>query len=539
MTILGGLDDQTLLLTWGNVSKCLFSKCPSNLSDFYVYKDIFSSFIRPLQSNQPILSLVVSRVLYLFGSNSLLIMFIIAMLLNLIFSYLLFSKSKFGLVYSIIFTFSAYAWSHFGIHIDLMQMWVLPLFIHFTLEYQDTLTVKRIVLLSTLLTIVILISNYYGFILLVFLFCYSLSKLFVDRLVLGKPVFRFIIPLKLVFLLTFVFTTFTLLPYIKANYIRNGSTQSAGLSAVRPFEDFITFSSRPWYFFIPPVKNPVLGSIAKISISKISHWNYFLADDYFSAEHSGNYFGMLFLISVVFLSLYIFKKYRTLFNKKLLTYIISSILLLSFMMPPFFTVSGLKIYTPGLLIYKIFPMFRVASRLSTVVLLLLLLVLAESMELVYKNCSTNGKKVLGVLISVLTLVTLIETYIPPKIYLVPAPSQSFVYLSKNTSYKTIFAVYPNDKSQEALFNLPVHERFLLNPKDYRNKKFYSPDFTKSLVTPGGLQTLQQLGGEYLIVFKDVKETDIIFFKNSNLIELEQEFADSYVFKVLHEIDKKT
>src|SRR3989338_2594353 len=108
MIILGGLDDQTLLLTWGNVSKCFFSNCPASLSDFYVYKDIFFSFTHPLQSNQPILSLIISRILYVFGSNALLIMFIISMLLNLIVSYLLFRKFKFGSAYAVIFTFSAY-----------------------------------------------------------------------------------------------------------------------------------------------------------------------------------------------------------------------------------------------------------------------------------------------------------------------------------------------------------------------------------------------------------------------------------------------
>ena len=342
MIILGGLDDQTLLLTWGNVSRCFFSKCPSGLSDFYVYKDIFANFIHPLQSNQPVLSLVVSGILHFFGPNSLSVMFIVSVLLNLVFSYLLFRKFKFGLAYSMIFTFSAYAWSHFGTHIDLMQMWVLPLFIYFVLKYQDSLTAKRILLLSAILTLIILISNYYGFILIVFLFCYSVSKLLIGQFVLRKPVVRFAASIGLVFLLTFVFTAITLLSYIKGNYVRGESIQGTNFSAIRPFEDFIAFSSRPWYFFIPPVKNPMLGSIAKLAVNKISHWNYFLADDYFSAEHSGNYFGLLFLITTVFLCVYVFRKHRRFFKEELLTHVFSGILLISFMMPPFFTISGIK-----------------------------------------------------------------------------------------------------------------------------------------------------------------------------------------------------
>lgn len=528
MTILGGLDDQTALLVWGNISKCFVSGCSSDLSSFFIYRELFLSLTHPLLSNQPILSLIISLSLRYLGGGFLNYLFIFTLLLNFFSAWLLFKRFKYHYVYSLIYTFSSYMWSHFAIHIDLSQTWVFPAFIYLLLEFKNKFTVKNSFYISVFFTLVILISNYNGFLLLLFFACFSISGLLVRPCPNGLAFLRFTL---LTFLITFFLIFVTLFPFIRANYLVKSNPSDFRYLVHRPFEDFIAFSSRPWYFFTPSVKNPILGTYSKKILASMATKNYFLSDDYFYTEHSGNYFGLLLLATTFISVIYVLKKSLKRIDKLIWQYILTIFLLVSFMMPAFFTLSGNKFYTPGIILYKFFPMFRVTSRVSIVVLLILLLVLSYCIDYIYSNGPGKLKKFLPVFMVVLTIVTLSETYMPLKITKIPKPSESYIYMRQDKPSKTIFAVYPYSRSQEALYYLSVHQQFLLNPKGYVNPSFDSAEFTKKLITSDGLQKFKNMGGSYLVVFKNADIHDVQFFKSSNSLFLEKEFPDSYVFKL--------
>lgn len=532
MIIFNGLDDQTFILVWGVISRCFYLKCPSFLSDFYVYKDLFFSLRHPFSSNEPITSLFIAIVTLFFGINSLNILFLISVIFNLFLSYVLFKRFKYGSFYALIYTFSSYTWSHFGIHLDLFQIWIFPMFIYLFLKYKSRVSILNSVYLGIYIVLSSLISNYNGFLVLLLLFCYSMAKISLDFLFKKTFDFMYIRFIGIVYAIVLILLAFVLFPYVKANYLRNPSEQKDfRYIAYRPFEDFVTFSSRPWYFFIPSTKNPIFSGLSKKVLVRLQKSQYFLTNNYFATEHSGSYFGLLLLSTLILSVVYVLKKNSIYFVESVLPYFFTMLLLVSFMMPPFFSISGIKVYTPSYLIYVLFLVFRVTARISVLVLLFALMSLAQCIDYIYKNINFEFKKYVSIFIIILTFWTLAETYIPPKILIATNPPDVYKYLFENKPRETIFAVYPYGKSQEALFWLPVHQQYLLNPRGYISSQFDSSKFTKNLSTVEGIKNFKYLGGTYILVYKEADNEGISFFKSYDALILDKEFSDSYLFRI--------
>ena len=529
MYILGGLEDQISLLAWGMVSDGIFS-IDNSLSNFFIYQWAFRDFINPLGSNQPIIWLFLSIVLTLFGSGFYNVFLVLTTVANFLGSQLLFKKYKYGLFYSFIFSFSSFFWIHFGVHPDLMQIWTMPVFLHYFLNFTQAgnYTVNNILKLAAVLTVTILISNYLGFILLLFVFSYCFVKLCVDYIFKKLVDFGFYIGVLKSVLIAAAISLIFLLQFINATYFT--SSVSSTKNVQRTYEDFFTFSSRPWYFFTPPVKNPILGKLSASFIQKLEKSNYFLTDDYFAREHSANYFGLSLLVIFFIAEILVLIKNKD--NKEFLRNHFLDIgvimLIISFTMPPFFTVSGITFYTPGWLIYKIFPVFRVTARFSIIVHLLLLLLLAKNVE--YLNAFyIKTKRLIVTFIPMLAFLTIFETFVPIRVAKIDQPPEVYTYLSQLPSGTANFAVYPYNRTDDAFFWLPIHKQLLVNPRDYK-VNFNSELFTDSLITYEGIAEYKKMGGGYIVVFKNSHMQNE--FTNLGNVGLIFEFDDSYLYKTL-------
>jgi len=526
MTIPGGLDDQTIHLSWGLISNSPFTISDPNLNSFHVYRTIFEHLLNPLLANQPLSTLILSFGLSVFGPDFYFIISLISVGLTFLFARLLLKKYKYSYLWALIFTFSSYMWSHLWKHIDLLQLWIFPLFLIFLKRFFATNSLKDTMKLAVFFAAATLISNYAGYMtLMYFLIACSVSFFYKSY---SERKFDFLI-LKNTVLTILIFSCLsliTLFPYISANYF---SYEQVGRTVTRTYEDFFSFSSRPWYFLLPPVKNPLLGSFSVNILENIKKTDYFLADDYFANEHQGNFFGFMFLLVSSLVLLWSYKN-SVGTRKKITVYIICNLILFTLMFPPFFTIGGMQIYTPGYLLYKYFPMFRVSSRFSILLLLNLVAITAYAVNENYEKLKSK-LRYLNLIIICLTVVTLIETFVPFDLVKKDNPPAVYLYLYDNTPENSIFAVYPNNSTLDAMYWIYIHKRLLMNPKYYTSESMVSEEFTMNLNTEEGLTKLIELNGEYLIVFKNVLEEDKEFFENNSKIKLVNEFYDSYLFKI--------
>src|SRR4030067_402958 len=142
MTIPGGLDDQTIHLSWGLISNSPFTISDPNLNSFHVYRTIFEHLLNPLLANQPLSTLIFAR--------------------------LLLKKYRYSFLWALIFTFSSYMWSHLWKHIDLLQIWIFPLFFIIFRQFFTINSLKNAVKLAVFFTVSTLISNYAGFMSLIY-----------------------------------------------------------------------------------------------------------------------------------------------------------------------------------------------------------------------------------------------------------------------------------------------------------------------------------------------------------------------------------
>jgi hypothetical protein len=526
MYIIGGIDDQITSLVWGALSFSLFNFSIPSLSSWAPYQFIFLDYTHPWMSNQPIYWLFVSLFLSLTSINFYNVFVVGTLLLNLLFTRLLLKDLKYSYIYSFLFVFSTYTYLHIGIHQELLQLWPIMLFLYVLLKDGNNQKLKNLLVLGLLLSLTLLISNYLGFFLLLFFSSYILLRFFIFKDVLLKT-------LIIVAIVSITITTLSIFPYFESNYITGADIGSAR-SLHRPYEDFFTFSSRPWYYVTPAAKNPILGNIAKNTINKLENTNYFLAQNYFAGEHSASYFGLLFLLTTLVFATYIirFANAPGPVKKQITLFLGIAFILFLFTMPPFFTVSGIKFYTPGQLVYELFPMFRVTARLSIIILLCLLIALAYSVDFL---CTKSDKwaKFLRFYMPLLFIVTLLETFVPVKISKVESPPNIYTYMQAQTSEGSKFAVYPYPLTREAFFWLPVHQRLLINPREYRYGEFDSEKFTKNLNTIEGLQHLQELEADYLVVHKNILQEDLEFFLMSEKLELVSDFGDYFLYRVFH------
>src|SRR3989339_1549761 len=159
---IGGLDDQINLIVWSLISKPFFSFVNDIFSSSEALNATFLAYLRPLDSNEPLVWLFISMFASLVGYWSNNIFVLLTLILNLYFGYSFFKKFKYGIVFSLIFTFSSYFWLHLGKHPDLGFVWLLPIAAK-KLDGDFSYSMRDTLILALYAFLLSLISNYLGF----------------------------------------------------------------------------------------------------------------------------------------------------------------------------------------------------------------------------------------------------------------------------------------------------------------------------------------------------------------------------------------
>lgn len=520
MYVINGLQDQTLIYVIARFYTGLLNIFLPSLGSCLIYPEVLPTIDSSLLSNQPLQWVPYFISLSLVGWPFIFIYILIVTLLVFIFSYVLFKKYRFGLVFSLLFTFSSFYWIQLGIHQELMQVWLLVALLILFSKINFNFSSKW--LLLVLLVCGALISNYLGFVMYLTLASLVVACV-VNEFFNNNLTWKFPMAITFTILLSLLTLSILLFPYMRGIFLPEQTKIENRYFVERPYEDFVTFSLRPWYFFIPSPKNPVYGQFSQSVIQKIESTGYFLADDYFPAEHSAAFFGYLFLITFASTLIYGYKKLNPETKQKVNTLLLTTIILISFTMPPYFTVSGLKIYTPGHLIATFFPMFRVTARFSPMILLLMLLIMAEIINVIH----VYKPKFFRIFMPILLVVTLVETFVPFKITKYDKVPDPYVYMGTQQPMTIKYLVYPYSKSNESFFWLPDHKQCLMNVRGYNYENISAEELTLKLFEPGMLEQAKTLGTTHILFYEPEEYLDQISALNS--LELVQQFSDSALY----------
>lgn len=525
MVTLNGLQDQTFLYVASSLGVLGNAGNIDIIGTCNTYTMLFKDFVNPLLSNQPLYSFYLLLFMSVFKSYSVLILSILQVLITIGIGYLVFRKRSYWWFYVFIFTFSSYTWTQLGVHQDLIASWLVLLLIFLVdkLLFTPLLLKRYVIYLTFLLLLGSLFSNYLGFVMAVTLVSYLLV-VWVVRISDFRRRLKYTCYIALSLTLFSVVLCLLLFPYINSVYINSGAALEASQTFNRPYEDFFTFSLRPWYFLVPHPGNFLYGDFSNFLVGRVAQTGYFLADDYFPAEHSSAFFGYGLLLTIVLSSVFSLCNSSTESRKRILLYVLTILILFLFTLPPFFTVNGVQIFTPGYLIYKFFPIFRVTSRFTVAILSLSLFIVAEFIDKTKIN-----KRFLNVFMPLLLIITLAETYVPPKIAVYDKVPPPYVYMGTQVPMKIKFLVYPYSKSNESLFWMPDHKQCLMNVRGYVYEKISAEDLTLRLFEPGMLGEAKDLGVTHVLIYQpDTYTKDV---SSTSQLELVEKFSDSALYKV--------
>ena len=345
--ILGVLEDNTLSLWFGNLYKIHKS--------FHIkwFNYPFGIDYNPSGTNEPFIWYPYRFLISKFDTVSTYNLFIIfTFLLSGLFSWFFFKryikKNLVSIFLSFIFTFSPFFWYQLRSHVSITQIWFLLLVLIFFLD-SDKKTIFHKFLGGVLIVILIGISNYLGYFVLLFMVSYIAIKFILTigtkGLAAGIKTFSSYV---LMFVTVITFSLIFLAPYFRVNYrtaepvdqsvtkenivytyVDGERTRIVGDSwRLMPnysffdnfkykdtrkidnsLEEFFYFGSRPWYYFLPSPENPWFGNFTNTVISSLQKgWGYWLTSNYFPSEHTASFLGWTNLFFAIIGSIYIVKR---------------------------------------------------------------------------------------------------------------------------------------------------------------------------------------------------------------------------------------
>lgn len=544
-----------------------------NQRKIYKIGVIYGEKIKSTVSSQPILQDTLAYLTTQSNPISLFNLYVIsALILNLLSSFILFKKQhthNISLLLAVTYSSAPFILFKAQNHPALVATWVLNLGLILILNHRFAL--KRALIVGLYIAFATLASNYYGYFLILFAGIYYgiiaiqsfLKKFFKEGILI-------ILKLVLALVISAVVVLISIFPYFKANYLGE-KTQNVGTREVvidgkattivgsswkiennvgtnqeyntltlnRTLEDFFYFTSRPWYYVLPSKSNIFFGSFTGFIIDKLQsipgNW---LAQNYFVREHSASYLGWANIILAIIGITYIKKKNPAVFKEKNLGVILITIgALIILTMPPYFTISGIKIYMPSYLLYMLFPMFRTLTRLGILILPLIMIFSGYGYAYLFRS-----KK--GILIATFLFIFSIAEFIVP-IKITPADYKSslFIQLDKDLPKDAVLAVLPDEDANIVVFNIDKLKRPFINPKGYNAPEFdfNSEQFTENLPTCKGILEARNLGVTHILVYgreNKLYEKQREFFRTSTLIGSSQQYPEEYseIFEIKKNID---
>ena len=480
---------------------------------------------------------------------------VIAKILFFVFVFLFLNKflanKKIAGLLALVSVFIPYLEYHSRSHADLAQIWLYPAYFMIMLANFKSRYLK-FALLGIATVLITLISNYLGYFILLFTFIFY-SVYYLLSLVKNKGsviVAKEFLQNILIYLVSFVVPLILLLwPYINSNYIKVATNEISDSKIIsNSLEDFFYFSSRPWYYFLPPTDNLVFGSYSNNILNFLENdWGYWLANNYFVSEHGASFLGLTNIIIAIVGLVYLKKKSALTQDSDKSTlswsFLITGIILAILTMPPYFTLAGIKIFMPSYLLMQLFPMFRSLVRLGPLVFLCFILFTGYGYKNIYESLVANKNKLIKsfslVVLIILTLISIVEFYVPFRYTTYQEEPSVYKYIRNATEKESVIVLYPYNKSGEVTFWMRSYQRALVNPGGFSAPNFDSQDFTEELITCAGLSEAKDLGADHLLFFKDIgsdKAKAIDFFENqlkSNILfEYKSEKINSEVQNTL-------
>ncbi|HXK52626.1 hypothetical protein H6802_04285 [Candidatus Nomurabacteria bacterium] len=549
MLLLGVLEDNVYHIALGNLYRIFGS---NSIKFFPMYR---SYPVVPYENSQPLsfdLFFFLSRFAPSIAVYN--IFTLTAAIMGLIVGYKFYKafirNSYLSLLLSVILLGSPYFYYHARSHHDLSQYWLLLIGMYATIFYNERLEQKgwgfRSLILGALFGLVTVFSNYYGFFLLMFHAIYiSIYSLLYKRY---KSRLLLLFKSSLISLVPF----FLLGVFFLRNYLLLLRTSLTDFTTpARTLEDFFYFTSRPWYFLLPPIDNPLLGKLSSSALSYLQDdWGYWLTGNFFKQEHSASYIGY----SVLFLSLLgvcrtlfprgrlsfvacrkvfslfsrtskaytsqararpVYRKEVYLMHKNILISLaLSTVVLFSLTMPPYFTIALHKIYTPSYVSYLMFPMFRSLVRLSELINIIVLIFAGYGLLFFNswadftiaakfpKMSERTRAFIISLFVFVITVFAVSEKYIPLKVTKYSYPPSILSYIKENLPKDSVIAVYPFSNVNEYMFWISYTQRPIINPRGFGQGSFgfESDKFTENLVSCEGMQEAIDLGVGYVLVY---------------------------------------
>lgn len=462
------------------------------------------------------------------------------MILNFIFAFKFFKKlfnSLTSSILTIVFLLSPYFYYHGRSHTDLIQFWLVIWFLDILFFSK---TRYKSIYLGVVLAITTAVSNYLGYFTFLFTSLYLTFGFLFQRskVLMIKKYYLDVIMATLVFILL---SATYLTPYIRSSLLVSGSKEEKGNYVTvtqRPFEDFIIFSSRPWYYLMPSVDNPFLSGVSKEFLKRISSGGNYLTQNYFKVEHSDSFLGWVNICLGVVGGLFLLKTTKNRPNSdnessvSFLVIFLCMVGLVILSMPPYVSISGVGFYTPSFILFKVFPMFRVLARLGVLILFLTLIFTGYGYKVILNlGASGRTKRFLTYFATgFLVIFSLVEFFVTIKIEKIDSSPQVYGYLSSIESGKFPIVVYPYSKTTEAIFWMSIYKQPIINPRGYVNFStgFTSEDFTKRLNTLDGLEKAKNMGAKYLIYFYDEdKRNSAEFFANNPYLIKTKQFEEPF------------
>ena len=428
----------------------------------------------------------------------------------------LFSKNKFiqsfiGLNY----VFSPYFLYQSRAHPQLMQIWMPAFFLYLYFKYgfkYEKFYYRRFSLLGIFLGLIILSSNYLGYFLCVFLGIYTLTYMIVEYVKLRKiNWFAFLNNFLMVFVASII-SLMWLYPFFSVNYLTASSDQPEYIS--RPLEDFVYFSSRPWYYLLPSVDNPLFGNISKQAITILqTNWGHYLTNNYFKTEHTAAYIGFGNLILLI-LGIITCQKHNK--REYLNILLVTNIILIVLTFPPFIIANSHTIYLPSFILYKVFPMFRVLARLGFLINLINFIFISFGCTFLWTLKSNKYNHLGKSILFVLCVFSFLELYVPLTILKTDPEPQAFIEMKDKIGISNKVAVYPKEAIENFFYWTRVHRNYLVNPINFKTKDFDANKFTNGLNSCEGIKEASQMGVDYLVVYDYNGSKNVFFDRNENL-----------------------
>ena len=438
----------------------------------------------------------------------------IFLLLNSVSLFYLLRKLKISKLISFVFssTFSILPYFYFHIeHHTLLVLFPSIFLISYLVDKGfSKLNFVNILYISFLLNFQALISLYLGYFLGIYFFLYVIIEFFKEKN--NKILLNLFFSLLITSLLFVVsnFNTlkslldsdFSRVTYNFPNNVYWNQVSSFSYEIERPFDDFLYFSSRPWYYFLFHTNHPLFGEYTKKILEYFSqNLDIWIFKNHFPAEHNSSFIGFT-IITLIFLG---FKNRIIQKNYLMLSLFILSIILVILTFPPVVPIGSFKLYTPSYLMYEFFPMFRSTSRLAIYVHINFFIISAFILNELTLKVNKKKRSILIFIVLILMSFEFVGNYKTVGFNSIPETNK---FLFENNKNKDMVAVYPNSFRNDFLLNMVYHENPFFNPSGFVRKEinFDSSDFTSSLDSCENLAYFKSFNGKYIAI-RDTPESE--------------------------------